>query len=342
MSNRNIALLLLFITQTALGQQLKEEAVYYDNNQAPYKIERKYTDSNLIKYITHDNQGSVCVQRETSFSGDTTIIKETSYLIFNKRTKHEEFQDCNIWGVSRNLSGDTVLLSGSTDDISVGDTLLTGEAARNSWDFSERIKKERVPFILSGKIIVNTDSLICKEIVFSYFINGIPVKVEVYDAENSKNNTITSEMLKNKIIYKRYFTKDELKLYQTDTVSWNEDTTTIRWSSTFKEQKQTNVSEFQINGTNLQVAFNNITKREIEFLDNKNIFKNRLIGNLIYSDVLYYMELRYFDREKIVSVTTNGQTSNNKFTFDNKNRIIEQLSYDKGQLQKRVTYKHED
>lgn len=348
MSNRILTILFLFITQISFSQILTVEAVYYDNHEAPYKIERKYADNDNVTYITHDNHGSVCVKRQTSNSGDTTIIKEASYRIFNKKTKIEEFQDCDNWMVSSNSAGDTVWLKGYKMDYSpdtmilVGDTMLTGASANNSWDFSERIKKARVPLILKGGMKVDTDSLILNETVIAYFIKGIPIKVERFDAKNNKQSMITAVIKKNEIIYKRYFTKDGPNPYQVDTVSFNADTTKIRRSSTRFEWKQTYVSEFQIKGTILQVNYNDTTKREIEYLDNRNIFSNILIGDLIYSDVLYYMELRYFDREKTMSVKTKGQTSNNKYSFDTKNRIVEQISYDKGQLQKRVTYKYED
>ncbi len=38
----------------------------------------------------------------------------------------------------------------------------------------------------------------------------------------------------------------------------------------------------------------------------------------------------------------NGQTLDNKYSFDTKNRIIEQFSCSGGNFIKRVTYKYED
>jgi hypothetical protein len=332
MNNRILTISILLIAQTSFSQKLTVEAVYCDNHEVPYKIERKYSDNNLITYVTHFNQGSVCVKRQTSFRGDTTIIKEESYRIFNEKTKLELFQDCESWSVSLNTTGDTVWLKGYKIEYSpdtvilVGDTMLTGESTKNSWSFSERIKKERVPLILSGKMTVNLDSLILNETNVVYYLNGIPVKVDFFDANNNKHRT-TSVFLKNRIIYKSDFTDNGVKA---DTISWNKDTTETKWGS----------AKIQINGTVSNVSFDDSTKKKVEYLESGNIFNNIIIGNLIYSDVLYFMELRYFDREKIVSVTTNGKVENNKYTFDNKNRIIEQVSYDNGQLQKRVTYKY--
>lgn len=349
MKNRIQTILILLITQTSFSQQLTVEAIYYDNHEVPYKIERKYSDNNLVTYITHFNQGSVCVKRLTSFSGDTTIVKEASYGIFNEKTKLELFQDCETWSVSSNMIGDTAWLKGykmeySPDTMTfVGDTILTGESAKNSWDFSERIKKVRVPLILSGKMTINTDSLILDETVIAYFIKSIPVKVEIFDSKNKKYCTSTGSFSKNKLIWKRYFTNKGNIAFQIDTILWNKDTTEIIWHSTRTDDVKWNtVTKYHVNGSQLKIDFSDSLKKEIEYLDRKSIFRNMLIGDFIYSDVLYYMELRYFDREKIVSVTTNGQTSKNKYSFDQQGRIVEQLAYDKGQLQKRVTYKYED
>ena len=349
MSYRILTILILFITQTSFCQQLKVEAVYYDNHEVPYKIERKYSDNNLITYITHSNQGSVCVKRLTTFSGDTTIIKETSYSIFNEKTKLEMFQECESWSVSSNTTGDTTWLKGYKMEYSpdtmilVGDTMLTGESAKNSWDFSERIKKARVPLILNGGMKINTDSLILNETVIAYFLNSIPARVEVFDSKNKKYSTSTGSFSKNKLIWKRYFNDNGNMPFQIDTISWNKDTTEIVWHSSRTDGvKRNTVTKYLVNGTQLMINFSDSLKREIEYLDRRNIFRNMLIGDFIYSDVLYYIELRYLDREKIMSVTTNGQTSKNKYTFDQHGRIVEQLAYDKEQLQKRVTYKYED
>jgi hypothetical protein len=84
------------------------------------------------------------------------------------------------------------------------------------------------------------------------------------------------------------------------------------------------------------------TSKEIEFLENKELFPNLLMGNLLYNDVLYYMELRLFDRQKTVKVVSeNGQSTNNKFTFDEQNRITVQATFQDQELQKRIVYNYQ-
>ena len=82
--------------------------------------------------------------------------------------------------------------------------------------------------------------------------------------------------------------------------------------------------------------------KEIEFLDNKYIFQNLLTGNLLYNDVLYYMELRLFDREKTIKVApVNGQVTTNKYTFDEKDRVTVQETIQGQEIQKRIIYHYE-
>ena len=345
MSIRILTILILLITRISFCQQLAIEAVYYNKDEVPYKLERKYVDKDVVTYVAHYNRSSVCVKRQTYFSGDTIIIKEASYSILNKKTRIEQFQDCDNWIVSSNIKGDTAWLKGYRTDISsdsiilIGDTILIGEAAKESMDFSERIKNARVPLILDKKMIIKMDSLILGETVFAYYLNSIPVKVEVYDSDNKHYSTILGAFYPSKLIYKNYFKDDGLS-FEVDTVSWNKDTTDIRWSSTSFEQKQLSISKFKMEGNTLQVFFDDTTKKQIEYLDNRYLFQNLLIGKLIYSDVLYYMELRYFDREKILSSIENKRVISNKYTFDTENRIIEQVLYNNGQFQKRVEYKY--
>jgi hypothetical protein len=353
MSNRILTILILFFTQISNGQKLTVEAVYYDNLEAPFKLERKYTNNDNEIYITHGNKGSVCVNRQTTNIGDTTIIKEASYRIFTKN-KIEAFQGCDNWLFSSNNAGDTVWVGGYNMDFSpdsmhlIVDTTLTGEAAKNSRDFLERINKIRVPLILSGKMTINTDSLILNETVISYLLNGIPVKVEVFDSSNNKYSTSKGELSKNKLIWTRNLTDKKGNPFQIDTISWNKDTTEIIWLTNRLDDVQWNtILKYSINGNQLKIVLSETSKMEIEYLDGKSIFGNMLIGAFMYSYVLYNMELpnmklQYLDREKIVSVTTNGQTYNYDYTFDKQGRVVEQLTYVNGKLNERVKYKYEN
>jgi hypothetical protein len=110
-------------------------------------------------------------------------------------------------GIQRLHAGDTL----------VCDTTFFGASAKNIQDFPNQLKNLRVSLILSGKKIVDTDSLILKETVITICIHGIPVKVETFGENKKLHSFITSEFSKNKIIYKRYFSEDPLKAYQVDT-----------------------------------------------------------------------------------------------------------------------------
>ncbi len=80
MRNFILTILIILFTRTSFSQQLTVEAVYYDDQEVPYKIERKYSDNNAITFVTHNNYGSFGLKRQTTNSGDTTIIQETSYI----------------------------------------------------------------------------------------------------------------------------------------------------------------------------------------------------------------------------------------------------------------------
>lgn len=77
-------MLYLFFINQSLGQQTVVEAVYYDPLEPPYKIEKKYVDYDGIIYTSSNNHNDVCVKIQTSMSGDTTLISQMSYAVFNK------------------------------------------------------------------------------------------------------------------------------------------------------------------------------------------------------------------------------------------------------------------
>lgn len=346
MSSRTLILLFAFSTQMVFSQTLLVEAIYYDKQDKPYKIDQKYSGKETIIYVTHDNESSICLKKQTSLNGDTTIISETYYNIVREKTKLEKLLDCDSWGISINDSDDKAIFTGYRSFlldtmVLIGDTVLTGDAVKNSWDFYERIKYARVPAILANEITVKLDSLAPLETTVSYFLNDIPYKAEVFYPKDGKHSTTKCKLSANKMIWKRYFIEDRNKPYKIDRISWNSDTTEIIWHSIRDDIGWNEVAKYHINGTQLKIDFSGNRKKEIEYLDSKNIFTNMLTADFIYPEYLYYMELRYFDREKIISSTEKEQVSKNRFSYDKQNRIIEQRSYNNEILYKRVTYTYE-
>lgn len=342
-------ILLLCCIQTSFGQQSFVEAVYYDTTDIPYKIELKYVENGIVRYVSHFNDGSICVIRKILHKGDTTILKESIYRVFNEETKLDKFQECSMWNMSTNATGDTMWIRGERYDflvdsggfVFIADTILTGEAARDGLRFDEKVKKARVPLILSKQIVVAMDSLILDETVVACFVNGFPVGVEIFDAKGNKYEMETSEWKKNKVTYKRYFTRDGGKPFQKDIASWNKDTTEVTWKSDRFEWKKPARARLTIKGNTLAESWNNREDRLRQFVDSTNILQNFLVTWLIYDDVMYSIELRYFDRQKIVSISGDERNANNTYLYDAQNRIIEQRSFENGRLQKRVTYAYE-
>ncbi|MBP6312237.1 MAG: hypothetical protein KA408_08225 [Flavobacteriales bacterium] len=317
------------------------DATYFDKDGNPYKIEQKYSNDQSVMYVRHDNKNSVCVKRETLHGQDTTIVQECYYIIYREKTKLDYFLECDTWSVASTNNGDTVTLTGYAWDEFVGDTVLVGEAAKESWNFSDRINSARVSQILEGKIKVSLDSLIPKESYRAYYVEGLPVKIEWLNSKREKHALTTCSLSDNTLICESYFYKETLELYEVDTIKWNMDTSEITWSSIRLDWKKNYKTNYSIDGNKLTVTVDN-NKKEVEFLDNKNIFQNMIISNLLYNDVLYYMELRLFDRQKIIKVVpANGKVTTNKYVFDNQDRITVQETFQDQELQKRIEFNYE-
>ena len=325
---------------TGYSQDLSVDATYFDKHGNPYKIERKYTNNETIIYVRHDNQNSVCVKRITSKIQDTTIIEETDYTIIREKTKLEKFMDCDKWTIISNDNGDTVKLIGYIEEELIGDTVLIGDAAKKSWNFANGKKDERVPMILAGNLTVSLDSLLPEESFKAYFVNGLPLKIVRFNSKQKKQSMTTCDLSGNSMICNSYFFKDKIELYKTDTIIWNKDTAEIKWSVFRYDWNEKTTIHYEVKGNTLTISKDSKLK-EIEFLDSKDLFKNLLVGNLLYGDALYYMELRLFDRQKTVKVTSaNGKMTTNKYTFDKQGRITTQETFNYQELQKKITYEY--
>lgn len=343
MTNRIFSYAFCLITYTSYSQSADIEAIYFNSKDILYKIEKKYEDSAATIYVSHYNNGSVCLKTQTLYSGDTTIVKEETFQGFPEKVKIEQCKDCDDWTISTDIHGDTVWLSGYSYNVALNmsilmkDTILTGESAKQIIDLWDKIHYQRLGLILDNKLPLIPDSLILMETSIAYFLNGIPVKAEIYNPKEQKPHTCISKRYKNRIIYRQYF-PGGLKPYKTEKVYWNRDRTYIKWIS--KRWGRKVISKFQIDGTVLNIRYSDTTLSYIEYLKGTDIFQNIFMEHILYCDPLYHIGLQLFDRKKVLrSISGHGHTTVNKYTFDHQKRITEQVELnDKQEQKKRIKY----
>lgn len=334
---------LVCLSSMGFSQTLVMDATYFDDG-IPYKIERKYTDEESIMYVRHDNRSSVGVRRRMFQKQDTTVMQETYFGVIREETKLEKFLYCDSWTTSPSITGDTVQLKGYSNtefgDEFIVDTLLTGKSARESWNFLDEIKTARIPSIVDGSIVVSLDSLSYSSSFTAYFVGGIPVKINRLNREGAKHAVTTCEALKNMMVCKSYFFKDTLQLFKTDSIIWNNDTTKVNWKYTRFEWGKTFTTDYKLN-QNEMTTTNAESIGKIEYSEGGQLFRNLLINRLIYNDVQHTLELRLFDRQKMVNVVSaNGDIKNNQYVFDKQNRVVEQKLFHGQNLFKRVVYSY--
>ncbi|MFT6746605.1 MAG: hypothetical protein ACJAZ2_000946 [Glaciecola sp.] len=189
-------------------------------------------------------------------------------------------------------------------------------------------------------MVVSLDSLSYSSSFTAYFVGGIPVKINRLNREGAKHAVTTCEALKNMMVCKSYFFKDTLQLFKTDSIIWNNDTTKVNWKYTRFEWGKTFTTDYKLN-QNEMTTTNAESIGKIEYSEGGQLFRNLLINRLIYNDVQHTLELRLFDRQKMVNVVSaNGDIKNNQYVFDKQNRVVEQKLFHGQNLFKRVVYSY--
>jgi hypothetical protein len=332
-------LIIFVISIIVTSQKRIVEAIYLDTIGTPYKIERKYSYNQSVTYVLHGNQNSVCVVLDTIINKDTTIIQESYYSIYRETTKFDTFLNCDSWLELSTSNGDTVTLSGFSWGEYVGDTILVGEAAEKSWNFHNRIKSGRVPLILANEINVNLDSLIENASFRVHYFNGLPFKIERFDAKQNLHALTTFEFSENMMLSKSFFYKDSLDLFETDTIIWNSDTTEVEWNYHRYDWNKNYKTKYLIDRNKLIIIDDSVSN-EIIFMNNRNIFKNLMKDIMLYTDVYYYFDLQHFDRLKIDNKTIKGQTTTYNYIFNEEGDILEQKIFQNEDLQRSIIYNY--
>ncbi|MFT3907991.1 MAG: hypothetical protein QM737_01085 [Ferruginibacter sp.] len=344
MQKRMLIILPVLLSQLAFAQKHEVQAIYFNDKNVPYKIETKYTAPNAVTYVCHHNDGSICLKRNIVHINDTVIVSETYYDVIYKKTKFEKFRDCDLWKYVRKELNDSLYVMGyqwQTDSMRfIGDTVFNIADRNNPKDFLEAIKTARVPMILDNKITVPLDSLVPLETSKVYYLHNNPVKIETFDAAMKMTNLDICRLEGNQLTAKHFFIRDSIENYELDTYTWNDDTTKIHASLNRYEWKKIFSTMYKIDKATLKVKSKRSFSSKIEFLEPANIFQNILIDDLVYNDVLYRIEFRYFDRQKIISKRTKRGFEEHKYTYDDISRIIGQSVFYNGKLEKKIVYSY--
>lgn len=339
-----IVILILLSALAGYCQELKVEAVYYNGDGVPYKIERKYFDKNdnSYLYVRHTNTQSVCLRRREYMHQDTLIIQEEYCNLFYKKTMAEEFAENDSLTVSVFEKSDSIKITYYKEGFLIGDTMLAGGNYKEYYNQDYRDK--RVPLILSKQLQINPDSLLIQEIVKSYYLNNNLAKIEWIDKGEFAYNTVYFSFSENLLVCNKYTRKKDtnVKLFRIDSISWNKDTSILNWKISQLEWGKDYITKYKIYGNILQIMKGDSIIKEIQYLGGIDLFRQLLINNEVYDDPLYSFELPEFERIKENKITYADSTLIKfDYTWDKNNHIKEKKQFKNKLLVKKVTYKYD-
>lgn len=359
MHTLNHFLLLLVLTANCLpafAQDWIVQAIYYDSNNHPYKMEQEYKDSadNTTMYVTHFSDRSVAKKMQTFRHGDTTMVEEGYYFVATPFSHIQSLVACDQIITTKNITGDTAILTFEKDAYSdtayefhttliIGDTTLYGEEAENPTTFIEKLKQIRVSEILEGKIKVSMDSMRLQETYRTYYLNNLPIRLEVYGWNRKPSLTKTCQLSPNKMIWYSTFINDSgpSELFAIDIFTWNNDTSQITAHfNRFDDVKWDDTAQYYIKGDTLETSYSgghNCTK----VLDKEhNVLGKVLNDHVIHEDPAWTEELYNFENWRFVSLQSSEGLVSNQFVYDDKHRVVEQNSFFNNTLTKRVVYSY--
>lgn len=332
-------LILIAITllgNEAFSQSLICQAVYYNPQKEPFRIQRKYLSESKEIYVYLSNSRSYYLQDSFYFSGDTTIMEETLYEIvrLNNLDKHTDLIGY-VYSPDSLKQTQTLSLYDS-EYKQLGDTTLPYEA---DFDIYE-LRNSRVPRILSNEIKVPLDSLIYREKTRTYFLNGIPVIVDSYSRDGTFQSSIKCQAFNDGMIC-RNVKKDLDKLISVDSIKWNSDTSRLEWIKTVAVWDNTKYYRDFHFISNTLISHSQKQNDTTEYLA-----KNPAAADLIIEDLLYFdnsaaFELKYpFNGPKTLKEKVFDHIITREFRFNDQGQTIEECIFKDGKLVSTIWYEY--
>jgi hypothetical protein len=334
------------IVLTSFGQNLKVNAVYYDGQSIPYKIERKYFDKNdsSFLYVRLTNENSVFVRRKELKHQDTTIMQEEYGYISVAKTKLGKIAESNQQMYASSDNGDTVRITFYLDDVYIADTLLVGEAAKGNTDILFNIKAEKISLMLNDKILPTLDSLTKQEIVKVFYVSGRIVKIEWSDSKGIINTSNIYVYSDNLIVSNKYENSPDVapKLFRADSAMLKKNGKEITWKTSRIDWDKSYITKYRLKRKKMQILKADSVYKEIHYFQSPDLFSQFLLSKTLYDDPLYSFELLQFERLKESKIRFGkGKFIKNKYRLDYKHRITEQRLFNKNKcLVELVTFEY--
>ncbi len=335
-----LPVLFSILSISAFSQKLTLEAVYSNNKNEPYRIERKYEGESKLYYVVHYNQGSRCLAEETYKKGDSLIVEETIYDVV-QYTPQDRLTMADGFVVNPFDSGDTKTYSlfSFEKNLELGDTILPSDY--DSEYFLWGLREMRLKKILENKIQVPIDSLTYKEKTIIYYLNELPVKIEFFGHDKTNHLSMYGEVNSNSLICKWFKNYPTKKYFRFDTISWNSDSTELNvilhrfaWDKMHSHHSIQNNKQLVISTDEHQDTLN--------YLERSNIFRDRIVEILVYTDFPYTFDLKFnYDRHKLVERKNDyGYHKIGKYSFDENGKIIGKNIFINDSIQSHVEYQY--
>jgi hypothetical protein len=334
---------ILLLISVSLSSQTTTHFLFYKSDSTLYKYERKVENKDKVVYYRNEGKNTVGVEYTKKNHKDSFILIERYFSLNRQKSKLEKFQECDAWLSSSNVKGDTVTLTGmitnygdtSISYIEVGDTTLYGLDAKESWNFSKRIKNAQLPLIINNTVKFNLDSANFIDSTVSIYKNGFPIKISRF-RKGELTHVTTCEVIKNTLYYKNYFVNNKKQeYYRIDSFILKSDLSELYYYlNRFDETTYKSKIIYKVSQDLLEIYYKDSTKRTMKFVDKsqKNIIEYIITQNMLYDDVPFTFYSRKLENGKTFSLNDKTYSEKNKYFYDNSQNLIKIEEYQKEKL----------
>lgn len=333
--------LFLVLKFCAQCQDLLIRAAYYDEKDSLYLIEEKYSTENRKSsiYLLHEKKSSQYVLQEEFLNKDTLILLEKRFNIEEADLYYRMLFNSTGYTIAENEIKDSATISFFEFNHHLGDTTIASNTGVNLYDELSIWKKERLQKILNGELTINTDFLKHIETIKAYFVNGIPLKIYQYTNGDKLSIAHYCQRGINSLTCQNYYLRDTLELYALDTFSWNSDTTLFSLKQKDNYWNEVKEIKYSINGKSVIKSDSTSKKETITYIHVGTFFKDFLFFSIMGDGWYFKPYLKYFGNRQVEKIDqSDGKNMKYKYSYDDRNRIMKQISLKGKKVINKVLY----
>jgi hypothetical protein len=339
-----LLLLLLFICANLQGQVLQTKAEYYNADNKLYKFEEKYFDNkdSSILYVANYYDGAHCIKLTQQKINETNLFIEEYYSVVvdsNLAMKISLADELKLFPTDNETTYfwlKKTYIGDSASYAVIFDTVVKSIISnREILDVASAIRNAVLIDRLNCVTKLDLSKMVLEETQKFYYKNNVLIKEESLGVNNHLYEVCNCINKANSMKCKSYSLNNKTHTKVLN-AKWNKDTSIIDWIQRgykFKEY----ITKDSTNKVRSKSYENGTLSSVIEYIQKEDDLRSS-IKSAINGEIIYSIDLFYFDQYKMLKKIEGENEYNWEYVFDNNNKIIEQKEFYNKKLSRTIKY----